>query len=247
MRKTILKQSIIACVILLFFTVSATAVTQQPITTLKIDRLGTEKFTPTDDSYVSPLHEVNGDLPVMNIRNGGYGNSWYAQIVIKFDLSSLPSDALIISAKLRIFYYTYSDANPAGRFFKAYRLESDWNEETIYGDIVPPCSFKKTSSAVAPLSPGTWITWDVTKDVRKFASGKLNNYGWILKDERYWGSWGIPNTYCRTKEFGTNIPELQISTISSFSLNTYSQGNTIPVAAEKINILNTNLRFGSLK
>jgi len=277
MKKNLLNQGIIGCIIFLFFTASATAVTQQSSTTDKTGTLEIKTFTPTDDSFVTPLDEVNGDLPDLNIRNGGIGNAWYSQPVIKFDLSSLTPDVLIKSAKLNLYYYDYSDTNPAGRPYNAYQLEGDWNEETIYGGIVPPCSSVISSVAVAPSFPASWISWDVTNDVADFASGDLDNYGWIIKDEQYWGHTRIPNAYCRSKEQGTNAPYLEVEalilksavligrieqlntqgtfitfnavklrviTFSPFSINTYTQGETITIAPEKLGILNTNFAFG---
>jgi hypothetical protein len=212
MKKNIVKQSIIGCVIVLFISTSATAMTQQSRTIDNVGRLGIQTYTPTDDSYLNSINEINGNLPVMNLRNGGSGDFWFAQIVIKFDLTNLTSDDLIKSANLNIFYYDYSDANPSGRSYNAYRFEGDWNEETIYADIAPPYSSESSSIAICPNNPGNWITWNVTNDVNGFASGDIANYGWILKDEQYWGGAGIPNAYCRTKEQGTNAPYLEIET-----------------------------------
>lgn len=212
MRKTFIKQSMIVCVILLFLTAGASAVTQSSKGN-QIGKLEIVTFTPTDDSYLNSINEINGNLPVMNLRNGGGGDYWFAQIVIKFDLTSITPDVLIKSAKLNIFYYDYSDANPAGRSYNAYRLEGDWKEETIYADIAPPCASESSSVTTCPSSPGNWITWDVTSDVTDFVFGEKENYGWILKDEQYWGGPGIPNAYCRSKEFGTNLPYLEVETM----------------------------------
>ena len=44
------------------------------------------------------------------------------------------------------------------------------------------------------------MDWDVTTDVSAFLSGELPNYGWIVKDETYWGFVDIPIIQYRTKE-----------------------------------------------
>lgn len=147
----------------------------------------------------------------MGIRNGGYGNYWAAQPVVKCDISSIPSNALIKSAKLYIYYYDYGDNNPAGRPLTIYRFNSDWDEDTITWNFRPANKAEATSSTNAPSSPGTWITWDVKNDVQDFVSEKAGNYGWIIKDETYWGGTGIPDMYCSQKEKGDgNVPGLEV-------------------------------------
>jgi len=175
---------------------------------------GTATFYPTDDSYVSSTipDQIAGGLTAFNIRNGGSGNEWAAQPVIKFDISSIPSETDIISASLNIFYHHYSDNDPSGRELTLYRLTGDWNEETITWNNMPAHHSGITSLTYAPSSPNNWMQWDVTGDVQDFIPGQTTNYGWIIKDEQYWGGTGVPNMYCNSKEYGANIPYLEIET-----------------------------------
>jgi len=171
---------------------------------------GTITFNPTDDSYCGAPNEVNGFIPFMYIRNGSVGDQWLAAPVIKFNISSIPANSLIISATLSIFYFTYSDHNPAGRALTVRHFEEDWEEETITRNNMPPYSSEISAVTAAPPSPGVWITWDVTSDVQKFVSGTLENYGWIIKDEQYWGGSGIPDMILYAKEHGSDIPYLEV-------------------------------------
>ena len=172
-------------------------------------------FYPTDDSYVSSTipSQNTGDCTDLAIRNGGSGNNWAAQPVIKFDISSISSKTGIKSATLNIFYRDYCDNSPSGRELTLYRLKGDWNEDIITWDNMPVHHNEVTSSIYAPNSPSNWMQWSVTGDVRDFITGQTENYGWIIKDEQYWGGSGIPNMYCNSKEYGENIPYLEIETL----------------------------------
>jgi len=174
----------------------------------------TATFYPTDDSYVSSTIPSgnNGYRINMPIRNGGSGNNWAAQPVIKFDISTIPSETDIVSASLNIFYRDYADNSPSGRELTLYRLTGDWNEETITWDNMPVHHNEITSSIYVPNSPSNWMQWDVTGDVQDFITGQTENYGWIIKDEQYWGGSDIPLMYCNSKEYGENIPYLEIET-----------------------------------
>lgn len=56
-----------------------------------------------------------------------------------------------------------------------------------------------------------WIEWDVTDDVQNFIDGNMDNYGWQMIDEQYWGGFDIPFAYCRSKEYGSSTPYLEIN------------------------------------
>lgn len=167
----------------------------------------TRVFEPTDDAYVSSTapDQNTGNQVSLSIRSGGSNNHWWAAPTIKFDLSSLPTNASILSATLNIYYYDYADGNPAGRPLVMYRFLSDWIESTITWDNMPSIYPVQTTTSYVPSTPGTWISWDVTNDVQEFIEGTTSNYGWIIKDE---ASSGLPITYIRPKEYGSYIPYL---------------------------------------
>jgi hypothetical protein len=162
-----------------------------------------------DDSYVSSTipNQNAGNLESISIRSGGSGNQWWAAPTIKFDLSSLPTETLVLSATLNLFYYAYADGNPVGRNLVMYRFLDDWNESTITWSNMPSINPTQTTTAYVPSAPGTWITWDVTADVQKFLDRSITNYGWIIKDET---SSGLSITYIRSKEYSSDSPYLFI-------------------------------------
>ncbi len=211
--KKIIRWCVSIAVVLLFI---GTSVAQLPNRNYSKNSLpenvsrGTYTFNPTDDSFCGAPDEVNGFDPVMCIRNGSSGDQYLAASVIKFDVSSIPADSIVISAILFIFYFDYVDHNPAGRALTMRHFEEDWNEETITRNNMPPYSGEISAVTNAPPQPVAWLTWDVTSDVQNFITGDTENYGWVIRDELYWGGSGIPDMYLYTKENGDLIPYLQI-------------------------------------
>ncbi len=169
---------------------------------------------PTDDSYLDMLipNEIRGDQERMNTRNRyGATDNWELNPVIKFDLTEIPTDSIIKSAKLYLYYYYYESTDPADRSLSLYKILEDWNEENVTWTDRPAVSNITTDVAIVPDSFG-WITWDVKEDIQDVINGSKENYGWSIIDENYWGTVDIPATNFRSKEYGQLIPYLEIIT-----------------------------------
>ena len=106
----------------------------------------------------------------------GYGSS---RIYIKFNTTSIPSDAKIISAELCLYMY---DPPKTNQEFEAYRVLSEWNEHNLTW-INQPDFVEKSSSntAIQPLPSEKWICWEITEDVRTWHSGAAHNYGTMIR------------------------------------------------------------------
>ena len=175
-------------------------------------------FHPTDDTYVI-LHKptsIRGHLDNMYIQNhygAGGAPNWGCDMLIKFDLSSIPPGTLINSATLKIYYYKYAFNSPAGNDLTLHRVTSDWDEDTACGNNKPSYTPEVTSSAIVPGSPGFWLEWDVTSDVQDFIDGQEINYGFQIIDDEYWGAANIPVSLFRSKEYGSLIPYLDITIV----------------------------------
>jgi PKD repeat protein len=173
----------------------------------------TVAFNPTDDSYVSTTNpdQNNNNLNLMSIRNIGLGGGWMCAGVIKFDTSSIPTNAEIVSATLNLFYFKWQDNDPVGRSLSLRCFEGNWNEATITNNNMPSYNSQVTATCIVPSAPGVWLTADVTGDVQKFVAGTISNYGWIITDDQYWGGSDIPSIYCYQKEWGSDKPILGIT------------------------------------
>ena len=180
-----------------------------------VARADTLTFFPTDDTCIA----MNGPsqnscaLPAMAVRNRyGYQSAdWEWDPLLRFDLSSIPPNATITAATLHLYYFQYSDNNPAGRSLTCYRLLNDWSECAVTWNNQPARAAQTTAVAVVPPTAGRWLEWDVTADVQAFADGSLTNNGWIIMDEQPWSSFNIPITRLQSKEFGQFIPYLRVA------------------------------------
>ncbi len=179
-----------------------------------------EKFYPADDSEIAQdqPNTIQGDNPSIIIRNEyGIGGSsgWASQGLVKFDISSLPKNAIIQSATIYLFYNKWTSTNPAGRLLDIHRITSDWSEDMVTWSNQPTHHSTPTDNSPVPGSINTWMDWDVTSDVQDFVSQQENNYGWIIIDDNYWGMPEIPLTQVRSKEYSQEqSPYLEIEYVN---------------------------------
>ena len=176
-------------------------------------------FNPTDDTTIEMrIPDYNfGSSTSIDTKNrygagASYDQDWERDLLIRFDISDIPTGTSIASAKLYLFYYNWYDNSPAGRNLTIYRITSDWNEETVTWNTKPSYDPTLSASATVPSAPGKWMSWNVTSDVQKFVNGEKTNFGWQMIDEVPWGKFDIPYTKFYSKENGDNIPYLEIIT-----------------------------------
>jgi len=179
------------------------------------NNFGSELYYPTDDTKIRMKSPDNnyGTYDVMDVRNrygySGHPDYWEHDVLIKFDISNIPIGSNIISAELFLYYSDWYDNNPVGRDLTLYKITSDWNENTVTWNTRPIITDNYTSFSIVPTSY-SWMIWDVTEDVKDFVNEVETNYGWQIMDENYWGTFDIPTTQFKTKEYGDLIPYLQI-------------------------------------
>jgi len=140
------------------------------------------------------------------------GSGWAYDTLISFDISSIPSNRIIKSAVLELYYYEWVDTNPVNRDLNLYKVTNEWDEDTVTWNTQPSYASQPTTYSSVPSSVGTWMEWDVTVDVQDFVNGIEDNYGWKITDDNYWGTYDIPRIYFRTKEYESYIPYLEIET-----------------------------------
>lgn len=106
--------------------------------------------------------------------------SYSKRFVIKFDLSSIPSNATITSANLILAgAVSYGQT----RTIAAHAVTQSWQENTVNWDNTGT-AYQTTASATHSLShpTSTTGTWDLTADVQAFINGTSTNNGWLFKD-----------------------------------------------------------------
>ena len=115
LKGNLFKKGIILTVIILFLGVSAVQGINNSVETARdIGETGFDIITlyPTDDVYIDhqkPKKNFNGNDKLILRNEYGYSGSsgWACDILIKFDLSSLPSDILIEYAHLKLYLYRW--------------------------------------------------------------------------------------------------------------------------------------------
>jgi hypothetical protein len=217
MKKSLSILIICILVIGIFLPITNAEIINKDKNIIKIfDTIPVETFNPTDDAFGNDGdQDASYDEDYLLVRNkygaGGSGVYEYTTY-IKFDISSIPDNAIINSATMNLYYYQYTGNNPSGRMHTAYRITSYWNEQNLYGNGVPTTASSSTDVITVP-STFQWVSFDVTDDVQDFVSDNYNNYGWNINDLEYWGSSGIPCAYYRSSDSGINIPYLEVDYI----------------------------------
>ncbi|RLG81320.1 MAG: hypothetical protein DRO09_02110, partial [Thermoprotei archaeon] len=172
---------------------------------------------PTDDSYVSEYspddnYGSNNELSIQD--RDGVTN----RVFIRFDLSSLPSEATILLANVRLYYYSYYQDNPSGKQTDIHRVLESWDESTITWNNQPSYASVATSSTDMPSSYG-WVEWNVTDDVQGMVDGTYDNYGWCIKFHTEGLSSGYSQALFYSKEYDGYDPELYVEYIITVTVN----------------------------
>jgi hypothetical protein len=127
---------------------------------------------------------------------------------IEFNVSSIPTDAWVISAELRLRLWSKGDptlgtGDSTGRLYGVYRLTQPWTQTGV--NWVNQPNFTDKHHALAPVPPGQggwfgpllWMDWDITDIMRDWQSG-TSNYGLVVKDTQEYA------TTLYTTQFFTN-------------------------------------------
>jgi hypothetical protein len=119
---------------------------------------------------------------------------------LRFDLSSLPGDATIDSATLKLFA---SEGGGTGAI-KIRRITSAWGEYTVNWTNRP--SYLKDVEASTDVPTSGWAEWDVTGLVQGWWQGTIDNHGLALTGPTGGENWSSFNS----RESGSNKPILSI-------------------------------------
>jgi hypothetical protein len=167
---------------------------------------------------IQPDPAAGKDATVYNGEPGTNLGSYYQLIAgsramglyrayLQFNLDSLPENAVIISARLGLYYFdsAISVQTPIG----AYLVQGTWNENTITWDNQPTAATTpEYSLTVAPSTYG-WLYWYITDLAKGWWDGSITNYGVMLRDDENWWDW----KYFISSDYGTATyrPTLEIT------------------------------------
>jgi hypothetical protein len=135
-----------------------------------------------EDSWVNKVsgnEDVNyGSQGDMRIR--GDNSSYEQGCLIRFDLSAIPTNAVIDQARIRL-WRTTTNVNTMTQV-NGYALEGTWDEDLITWNNMPTYS----SSMLAVLAPHTvtsvgWEEFDISDIARLWQNGLLENNGVYIR------------------------------------------------------------------
>lgn len=156
---------------------------------------------------------------------------------LKFDLTPLPSGALITSAKLRCFAYAISDPLTGVTDVQARRVTDDswvedgitWNNQPAYGDV-------EDTKVLPPPEEWGWLEWNVTSWVQnEWVGDKTVSLCLKCVQESYDDiDRGIN---CHSKEYDGYDPELYIE----YTIEGWEEQTVYPTADSYVeNIFDLN-------
>jgi hypothetical protein len=134
---------------------------------------------PSDDTFIdagSPAtsHGAEATFEVLPDNVAG------RRSLLKFDLSSIPSNVVVTGASL----YLYELGNAPGQVTYIHRLTSDWDEDTATWQrwASPGGDFDSSTAYFAYLTDqnNCMLTLDITRLVNAWVTGAHPNYGLLL-------------------------------------------------------------------
>jgi hypothetical protein len=154
------------------------------------------------DTYVDSVH------PGIN-----FGTYYWVQVglnneyegFIRFDLSAVPSNVSIVSARLDVYEYSYSSMANYG----VHRVLGSWDELSLtYNNMPTYASAASCTLNNVPNQARMWLSFNVTSDVRYWSNASNPNYGFALVGDT--SSSSCFSLYSKEYNSGNYAPSLEI-------------------------------------
>lgn len=120
-----------------------------------------------------------GSFSVINVGAYGVAND-KRRGLFYFDLSSIPSNAVISEARFVFNVNTFSPQNGTSLSVIAYVIDSAWGEMTETWDTNSGGDYSLQIGAGNISSTGGWVVFLSTAKVQEWVSGTTSNYGFLL-------------------------------------------------------------------
>ncbi|MCK4368394.1 MAG: DNRLRE domain-containing protein [Dehalococcoidales bacterium] len=128
-----------------------------------------------DTYYPNQNYEIHYQL------GAGHGTVDTCRAYLQFNLASIPANAVIVNARLGLYYY-YTD-NLSAALIGAYLVPGAWNESTITWNNQPAVVTTPEYTVNVPaLATNAFIYWYISNMVKGWWDGSILNYGVMLKD-----------------------------------------------------------------
>jgi len=129
-----------------------------------------------DSNVSSTLPDFNASKHVY-LRIGKWGDTIYKSY-LQFDLSTLPVDAVILYADLKLYQ---SITNGTEDFtIGVFKIDSNWEENTITWNNQPGYHPIPESTSPIIMDDSTWLSWDISSLLQGWVDGSIANHGIVL-------------------------------------------------------------------
>jgi subtilisin family serine protease len=159
-------------------------------------------------------------------------NGLIVRSLIKFDLSSLPANAAVQSAKLRVYYLGYRDYPNRVRTTTAYQISGDWTESGVTWDSKPSPGTAYGGVEIAANSNWGWSELDVRDLVQSWVNGSVTNQGVMLRGPEASGSDSSYRAFS-TRE-GPYPPELVVNYLAAAAVSQASETATAVLTGPRL-------------
>ena len=163
-------------------------------------------------------------------------------MLVKFDLSPIPSDATIESATLSLYTFKVATSccSPYGPMAQCtkylYTVTEDWAENTVNWNNKPAISSSSTTQCTNTNVPA-WEEFDVTDAVKEMFAAPNANNGFLFRCKETGSDLGITMRSSESSEQGYK-PKLTVTYEPGISIQQPIQGKIIPAKQYKVTIYN---------
>jgi hypothetical protein len=150
-------------------------------------------YATTQNLTLQPGAEGKDTNVLDGYPNTNYGNASYlyigyyvaaypkyrAYLYFNVSSSSLPSDAVVTSAYLKLHQWDF--IGTGSLLIGLYQVTEDWTESAITWNNQPGSSSDAESTNSVYSSTYTWSSWNIEDLLKGWLDGSITNYGMLLK------------------------------------------------------------------
>jgi YD repeat-containing protein len=203
---------------------------------------------PSPDCTLSNGGSANTSFCAATTLDVGYDGTTTSRSVAKFDLSSIPTNATVDNAELKL--YLASESTTASAAVNAYPLSraftssATWNKYDGTNSWTAAGGDFATTPTVATTAGGTLgsLSWFPTTTVTQWLNGTLTNNGFLLKQASEGSTTNV--LHFSSSESSTNKPQLVV--VWHYSVGDGRQYTMISQKIDDRLALNVNVANGNL-
>ncbi|GEM_PF-4654586 len=187
-------------------------------------QLTTVNLAPTKDAHIDMKNaSVNyGDSTFINVTTHlDTGSTYtYSRTFIHFDLDTIPTDAAIVSAKIKLYKKTSVTGTS---IFQTKLLDASWTESGVTGSNQPTTTVFTADKSTIYSDKSTFVEFDVTDMAERFVRGQITNHGWSIQvtNETFAGISGA-EFYSKEESNSSYHPVLEVKYSNKLSLSDVS-------------------------